>query len=100
MLNELAPMVEKLSDRLWFIEAIAVIIPINAIMPNAMMATVMPVRSLLLFTVRKASESESDNCMPNKLFIVRSIKSNRSEGTISKQSVHYHSCKYLDNVGT
>ena len=63
MLNELAPMVEKLSVRLWFIEAIAVIIPINAIMPSAIIVTVIPVRSLLLFMVRKASERESVNCI-------------------------------------
>ena len=60
MLKALAPMEEKLSLRLWFIDSIAVIIPIKAIMPKAMMATVMPVRSLLLFTVRKANKKESE----------------------------------------
>jgi len=63
MLNEFAPMVEKLSRRLWSIDEIAVIIPINAIMPKAIMVTVMPVRSLLLFTVLKANESESEICI-------------------------------------
>jgi len=42
---------------------IAVIIPISAIMPNAIIATVIPVRSLLLLTVRKANDKESFNCM-------------------------------------
>jgi hypothetical protein len=56
-------MVAKFSVRLWFIEAMAVIIPMSAIMPKAMIATVMPVRSLLLRMVRKASDKESFNFM-------------------------------------
>jgi hypothetical protein len=55
----LAPIEEKLSLRLWFIDWIAVMMPINAIMPKAMMATVIPVRSLLLRTVRNAKVKES-----------------------------------------
>ena len=38
---------------------IAVIIPINAMIPKAIIATVMPVLNLLLFTVRQANTKES-----------------------------------------
>jgi hypothetical protein len=60
-------MVAKFSVRLWFMEAIAVIIPMSAIIPKAMMATVIPVRSLLLRIVRKASDKESFNLMQNRV---------------------------------
>jgi hypothetical protein len=40
-----------------------VIIPMRAIIPNAMMEIVMPVRSLLLRMVLKASEKVSENLM-------------------------------------
>src|ERR1700741_4045191 len=59
ILNAFAPIEEKLSFKLWFIASMAVMIPINAMIPKAMMATVMPVRSLLLRTVRHASDKES-----------------------------------------
>jgi hypothetical protein len=39
----------------------AVIIPTSAMMPKAIMATVMPVRSLLALTVLRASEKTSTN---------------------------------------
>lgn len=55
MLKALAPMVEKLSLRLLFIASIAVIIPTRAIIPNAMMATVMPVLSLFPLIVLQAN---------------------------------------------
>ena len=42
---------EKFSFRLWFIAVMAVMMPINAIIPNAIIATVILVRSLLLLTV-------------------------------------------------
>ncbi|WP_431213736.1 hypothetical protein ACQ86N_02145 [Puia sp. P3] len=54
MVNPLAPMAEKLSVNFCFMALIAVLMPTRAMMPKAMMATVMPVRSLLLRTVRKA----------------------------------------------
>jgi hypothetical protein len=38
------------------------------------METVMPVRSLLLLTVRKASEIESFNCMPFKKSVLKKNK--------------------------
>src|SRR6478752_8513828 len=59
ILKALAPMDEKLSFRLWFIASIAVMIPISAMIPKAIMATVIPVRNLLLRTVRHASDNES-----------------------------------------
>jgi hypothetical protein len=52
-------MVEKLSINFWFMALIAVMIPTRAMIPNAMIATVRPVRSLLLRTVRKAREKMS-----------------------------------------
>src|SRR5262245_4320193 len=52
-------MVEKLSLNFWFIALIAVMIPTRAMIPKAIMATVRPVRSLLLLTERKASEKIS-----------------------------------------
>ena len=42
---------------------IAVMIPTRAMMPKAMMATVMPVRNLLLRMVRNERERMSDNFM-------------------------------------
>ena len=59
MLKAFAPMEEKLSFKLWFMASIAVMMPINAMMPKAMMATVMPVRNILLRTVLKAIKKES-----------------------------------------
>ena len=41
--------------------SMAVLMPTSAMMPNAIMATVMPVRTLLLLTVRKDRESVSRN---------------------------------------
>ena len=55
----LAPIVEKLSVNFWFMALMAVIIPISAMMPKAIIATVNPVRNLLLRMVRKASENVS-----------------------------------------
>jgi hypothetical protein len=54
-------MVEKLSVNFWFIALMAVMIPISAIMPKAIIATVSIVRNLLLSTVLKASEKISEN---------------------------------------
>jgi hypothetical protein len=51
MLKAFAPMVEKLFVRLWLTASTAVMIAIRAIMPNAMITTVMPVRNRLLFMV-------------------------------------------------
>jgi len=50
---------------------IAVIIPTSAIIPNAIMATVSPVRSLLLRTVRQAREKISRKliCEKNGLLV-------------------------------
>ena len=59
ILNAFAPIKEKFSFKLWFMADIAVIIPINAMIPKAIIATVIPVRSLLLFTVRQAKIKES-----------------------------------------
>ena len=61
MLNALAPIVEKLSRRLWFIASMAVIMPISAIIPKAIIATVIPVLSLLLLTVLNDKANVSDN---------------------------------------
>jgi hypothetical protein len=55
--------VEKLSLKLLFIASIAVIIPTRAMIPKAIMATVIPVRSLLALTVRRARENTSRNFM-------------------------------------
>lgn len=52
-------MVEKLSVSFWFMALIAVMIPTSAIIPKAIMDTVIPVRSLLLRTVRNASDKTS-----------------------------------------
>jgi hypothetical protein len=41
--------------------SIAVLIPTSAMIPKAMIATVSPVRSLLLLTVRKARDMVSAN---------------------------------------
>ena len=59
MVNPFAPIVEKLSVNFWFMALMAVIIPTSAIMPNAIIATVNPVLSLLLRTVRYAKEKMS-----------------------------------------
>jgi hypothetical protein len=56
-------MVEKLSRRLAFIASIAVMIPTRAMMPKAMIATVIPVRSLCDRTVLIASMMVSKNFM-------------------------------------
>lgn len=58
-------MVEKLSVSFWFIASIAVMMPIKAMMPKAIMATVIPLRSLLLRTVRKAKEKTSEVFIKN-----------------------------------
>ena len=63
MLNALAPIVEKLSRKLLFIASIAVIIPTNAMIPKAMIATVMPVRSLFPLTVLQANTKLSSSFM-------------------------------------
>jgi hypothetical protein len=63
MLKPDAPMVEKLSVSFWFMALMAVIIPTNAMMPNAIIATVIPLRSLWLLTVRKEREKISANFM-------------------------------------
>jgi hypothetical protein len=73
MLNPLAPMVEKLSVSFWFIAFMAVIIPTNAIIPKAIMETVIPVRSLLLRTVRKDRESTSFVFMERRLTKVANL---------------------------
>ena len=59
MLNELAPIVEKLVVRLALAACIEVIIPINAMIPKAIIATVMPVRNLLPEILRQERESVS-----------------------------------------
>ena len=64
-------------------EAIAVIIPMSAIIPKAMIATVIPVRSLLLRMVRKASDKESLNLMQNR--VKNSMDKMNREVTISAQ---------------
>jgi hypothetical protein len=56
-------MVEKLSRRLAFIASIAVMIPTRAMIPKAMIATVIPVRSLCDLTVFRASMRVSNNFM-------------------------------------
>jgi hypothetical protein len=63
IVKEFAPIVEKLSVNFWFMALMAVIIPTTAIMPKAMMATVSPVRSLLLRMERNASEKMSRKFM-------------------------------------
>jgi hypothetical protein len=55
MVYPFAPIEEKLSMNFCCIALIAVLIPTNAIIPNAIIATVRPVRNLLAFTVRNAS---------------------------------------------
>jgi len=67
MVKAFAPNIEKFSLRLWFIAFIAVIMPIKAIIPRAIMVTVMPVRSLLLFTVRYDKERVSEIFMGDGL---------------------------------
>jgi hypothetical protein len=59
MLNALAPMVEKLEVRLLLAAAMAVMISIRAKIPNAMITTVIPVRSLLALIFLQERESES-----------------------------------------
>ena len=66
-------MVEKLLRKLPFIASIAVIIPINAMIPNAIMATVMPVRNLFPRTVLNASERESESVMKAVSYQVSAI---------------------------
>jgi hypothetical protein len=44
--------------------SIAGIIPISAMIPNAIMATVILVRNLLARTVRQASDKESNEVIP------------------------------------
>jgi hypothetical protein len=56
-------MVEKLSRKLLFMASIAVMIPTKAIMPKAMMATVIAVLSLLPITVLQANTKLSVNFM-------------------------------------
>src|SRR5690606_2181733 len=63
MVKALAPMLEKLSVNFWFIALMAVIMPISAIIPKAIMATVKAVRRVLPLTVRKASRKVSLNFM-------------------------------------
>jgi hypothetical protein len=64
MLKALAPIVEKLSLRLLFMASMAVMIPTRAMIPKAMMATVMPVRRRWDFTVFQARLKVSRNFMP------------------------------------
>src|SRR5258708_6218831 len=75
MVNPLAPIAEKLSVNFCFMSSIAVLIPTRAMIPKAMMATVMPVRTLLLFTVRKARASVS------WIFMVQSVAGEWSRAT-------------------
>ena len=64
ILKALVPIEEKLSFKLWFMASIAVIIPMSAMIPNAIMATVILVRNLLARTVRQASVKESKEVIP------------------------------------
>src|ERR1700727_730334 len=59
MVKPLAPMAEKLSVNFCFMASIAVLMPTRAIMPKAMIATVIPVRRRLPLIVRKAREKVS-----------------------------------------
>jgi hypothetical protein len=61
MVKPLAPILEKLSVNFWFMASIAVMMPTRAMIPNAMIDTVKPVRSRLPRMVRKASENMSAN---------------------------------------
>ena len=63
ILNELAPRMEKFSYKLWFIASMAVMMPINAMIPNAIIDTVMPVLNLFERTVRQDNMMMSDNFM-------------------------------------
>ncbi len=64
MENPLAPMLEKLSMNFWEMAWIAVLMPINAAIPRAMMATVMLVRRTLDRMVRNASDNVSERFIP------------------------------------
>jgi hypothetical protein len=52
-------MKEKFSFKLWFIAEMAVMMPISAMIPKAIIATVILVLSLLPLTVRQANINES-----------------------------------------
>jgi len=58
-LNALAPIVEKLEVRLLLAACMAVMIRINANIPNAMITTVIAVRNLLPMILRQERESVS-----------------------------------------
>ncbi|MEI9810372.1 MAG: hypothetical protein WDO16_22240 [Bacteroidota bacterium] len=62
-------MVEKLSENFWFIACMAVMMPIRAMIPKAIIETVRPVRNLLLRTVREASEKVSKKVIDEKLIL-------------------------------
>src|SRR5580693_4897777 len=61
MVNPLAPMAEKLSVNFCFMASMAVLIPTNAMIPNAIIATVRPVRTrfprIVLYARDNVSES-------------------------------------------
>jgi hypothetical protein len=59
MLNAFEPIVEKLEVRLLLAACIAVMISINAKIPNAMMITVMDARSLFPFIYFQESDKMS-----------------------------------------
>src|SRR5688572_4374632 len=61
MVKPFAPIAEKLSVNFCVIASIAVRIPINEAIPNAMMATVIPVRNRLPLIVLKESDKMSRN---------------------------------------
>ena len=67
-------MVEKLSVSFWFMASMAVMIPTRAMMPKAMMATVRPVRSLLLRTVLEARERMSEKFMDADMKVRRKLE--------------------------
>src|SRR3954447_13656806 len=81
MVKPLAPIVAKLSFRLLFMASIAVIMPMRAIIPKAIIDTVIPVRSLLLTTVLYACKNESFSTMMLQ-YVLRKI----TQRIIS----HYH----------
>ena len=71
----------KLSVNFWFIALIAVMMPIKAMIPKAIIATVIPVRSLLLRMVLKASEKTSEIFMqPTKLGNAPDLCGNNKRG--------------------
>jgi len=67
MVKPLAPMDEKLSVNFCFMASMAVLMPTSAMIPNAIMDTVIPVRTLLLLTVRYDNDITSVNFITLKI---------------------------------